>query len=306
MSVQRTKLVFATDKPTEHAYAQCDNLRQIIADRSKLVEVSLVPGYSTIHCLPYLSENADLGFIKNFEIALASGAQYPYAKTYSNIRAVMNIGSRGGVFHFGVDPSTGMDSFRKIAENRYPLSLVVPEPAASSYHMTRFALEGYGITFEKIFEWGGRVTIELGGRAHLLGVTMMKKGDANSISGSDYYPSIWISESGREKGINLLSMDKEVVDEVCQRYGLVKWVIPKEAYPFLKSDVLSFKDVDIVATRASVPEEIIYDFTKTICESADRVRALPADRFFDPKTAWQNIGLLHSGAEKYYREMGYI
>ncbi len=138
--------------------------------------------------------------------------------------------------------------------------------------MTKFALEGYGITFEKIFRWGGKVTIELGGRAHLLGVAMMKKGTANAISGSDYYPSTWISECGKEKGINLLSMDEEVADKVCQRYGLVKCVIPKNAYPFLKSDVLSFKDMDIVATKTNVPEELVYDFTKTICESADRVR----------------------------------
>ncbi len=172
--------------------------------------------------------------------------------------------------------------------------------------MTKFALEGYGITFETIFQWGGKVTIELGGRAHLLGVAMMKKGTANAISGSDYYPSTWISESGKEKGINLLPMDDEVADKICQKYGLVKCAIPKDAYSFLKSDVLSFKDTDIVATKTNVPEELVYEFTKTICESADRVRALPADRFFDPKTAWQNIGPLHSGAEKYYREMGYI
>ncbi len=113
MTSQRRKLVFATDKPTEHAYSQCDNLRQIIADRSKEIEVSLVAGYSTIHCLPYLSENADLGFIKNFEIFLAANAEYPYAKVYSNIRAIMNIGSRGGVFHMGVDASTGHRQFSK-------------------------------------------------------------------------------------------------------------------------------------------------------------------------------------------------
>ncbi len=265
-----------------------------------------MPGYSTIHCLPYLSENADLGFIKNFEIFLASKAEYPYAKVYSNIRAIMNIGSRGGVFHFGLDSTLGIDSFQEIAKTRFPLSLVVPEPAASSYHMTRFALEAYGITFEKIFEWGGRVTIELGGRAHLLGVAMMKGGTANAISGSDYYPSTWVSETANEKNIKLLSMEEEAIYQVCKKYGLVKCFIPKDAYPFLRNDVLSFKDVDIIATKTSVPDEQIYEFTKTICESADRVRALPADRFFDPTTAWQNIGPLHPGAEKYYSEMGYI
>jgi TRAP transporter TAXI family solute receptor len=59
---------------------------------------------------------------------------------------------------------------------------------------------------------------------------------------------------------------------------------------------------------AQIPDDIVYEITKALCEHADETRAVHRGwRAFDPRTAWQNTGWeLHPGAARYYREMGYM
>ena len=57
-----------------------------------------------------------------------------------------------------------------------------------------------------------------------------------------------------------------------------------------------------------VPEDIVYNRTKAICENTDRVKEIHQScKTFDPKIAWKDGGgPVHPGAEKYYREMGFM
>ena len=57
-----------------------------------------------------------------------------------------------------------------------------------------------------------------------------------------------------------------------------------------------------------VPEDVAYTIIKILCENIEEVHKInPANKNFDPKTGWKNVAVpLHPGAEKYYKEAGYM
>jgi len=59
--------------------------------------------------------------------------------------------------------------------------------------------------------------------------------------------------------------------------------------------------------RDDTPEQAAYDLAKAIDENHGALKWFIRVYTYDPETVWQNFGVpLHPGAEKYYREVGYM
>lgn len=88
-----------------------------------------------------------------------------------------------------------------------------------------------------------------------------------------------------------------------------KVVIPGGLYAGNNQDIETFGVKATFVTSASVPEETVYQVVKTVFDNFDRFKALhPA---FAPLTHEEmitegNSAPLHPGAERYYRERGWI
>ena len=64
---------------------------------------------------------------------------------------------------------------------------------------------------------------------------------------------------------------------------------------------------EAIFARDDSPEQAAYDMAKAIDENHGALKWFIRVYTYDPKTVWQNFGVpLHPGAEKYYREAGYI
>ena len=62
-----------------------------------------------------------------------------------------------------------------------------------------------------------------------------------------------------------------------------------------------------IFARDDIPDEAAYDLAKAIDENHGALKWYIRIYTYDQNTVWQNFGVpLHPGAEKYYREMGYI
>ena len=62
-----------------------------------------------------------------------------------------------------------------------------------------------------------------------------------------------------------------------------------------------------VFAREDTPEQAAYDLAKAIDEHKGALKWFIRVYSYDPKTVWNNYGVpLHPGAERYYREVGYI
>ena len=62
-----------------------------------------------------------------------------------------------------------------------------------------------------------------------------------------------------------------------------------------------------VFARDDTPEQAAYDLAKAIDENHGALKWFIRIYTYDPKTVWKNFGVpLHPGAERYYREVGYL
>src|SRR5258705_13003266 len=63
----------------------------------------------------------------------------------------------------------------------------------------------------------------------------------------------------------------------------------------------------VVFGRSDAPDEFGYAVARAIDEQQDLWMWAPIPLYYNPRTAWKTNGLpLHPGAERYYRERGYM
>ena len=82
--------------------------------------------------------------------------------------------------------------------------------------------------------------------------------------------------------------------------------IPAGTYPGQDAEVTTIAQPNFMATRADLPEEDVYQITKTIYENLPFLHAIhPATKAMAVEKAIAGLPLpLHAGAARYYKEMG--
>lgn len=85
-----------------------------------------------------------------------------------------------------------------------------------------------------------------------------------------------------------------------------EFLIPAGTYPGQAADVTTIAQPNFMATRTDVPEEDVYQITKTIYENLAFLQAIhPATKAMAVEKAIAGLPLpLHAGAAKYYMEVG--
>jgi TRAP transporter TAXI family solute receptor len=107
--------------------------------------------------------------------------------------------------------------------------------------------------------------------------------------------------------VRLLTFSPEQVTEADGGYNLwTAYPIPAGTYPGQDYDVTTIAQPNFLAVSADVPEEHVYQITKTMFENLAFLRAIhPATTELTLETALNGLPMrLHPGALRYYREAG--
>jgi uncharacterized protein len=94
-----------------------------------------------------------------------------------------------------------------------------------------------------------------------------------------------------------------------QTYGYSKAVFPADTYPAAQDgDVPTIIMATTLMVGADVSEDAVYKITKTLCEHQGELPAIHQSmEVFDCATATENAPApIHPGAQKYYKEKGYM
>lgn len=88
--------------------------------------------------------------------------------------------------------------------------------------------------------------------------------------------------------------------------GLLRHIIPANSYRGQTEDVQTIQTPTIVIVRSDLPEELVYQLTKSLVENRDALIAVSsALEDFTAETAPLGMGVdLHPGAMRYYKEIG--
>jgi len=107
--------------------------------------------------------------------------------------------------------------------------------------------------------------------------------------------------------LTLLSFSDQQLEQVNERYALwSRYVIPADTYPNQPEDIQSIAHPNVLAVRADIPDEAVYQITRAIFENLAALQEIhKATREITLENAMIGLGApLHPGAIRYYREKG--
>lgn len=227
-----------------------------------------------------------------YKSGLAGGGPYP------NLRLIAKI-EDPFYYLIAVRKESGITNFQRIKQQHLPVRIM-----GADANMIAI-LKYYGISADSIKAWGGK-----------MGVTNdeAKKGDFDMIAGFLASPalnpesSIWTTLS-QKFDLYFLELPEELLKEIAKQN--VDAEIVEVHQNLLKGVNRRFKTLgrsgEAFFARDDIPEQAAYDLAKAIDENHGALKWFIRIYTYDPKTVWQNFGVpLHPGAEKYYREAGFI
>lgn len=227
----------------------------------------------------------------------------PYDKSYEDIRAV-SVVVPANYYQFIVKANTPYDSFEALIENKAALRLSVDQKGSAGEIITRHILKEYGITYNDIISWGGSVdhlddakTFEL-----MADNRIDATGDAVSVPSSD------IIEASTTMDLKLFSINPEIMEAVSDDLGMETGTIEAGSYPFVEEDKDTVNTPAILIVHKDVPEEEVYEVTKSIYENLDYLGTVHKEFKNLTEQKMMDVGQvpLHPGAEKFFREKGFI
>jgi uncharacterized protein len=123
-------------------------------------------------------------------------------------------------------------------------------------------------------------------------------------------PAASVVEASEGRRMKLLPFPKPLVESLA-RFGFGDWTIPSGTYPKAVNAgeaIASASMGTTIAASAAMSPDVAYLITRTINDNPDRVRRIhPSLADYDPAAAYLHLGVpLHSGAERYYREKGWL
>lgn len=275
----------------------------IVAEEDPSIQIDVVPGAGMAN--PARLGEGEIEMSLSFPpfTNAAFNGRLPYEKAYSDIRDGIK-GFGPSFLQFIVTADIKYDTVEDLIKNKYPINLAVERQGTTDRYGCEQILAYYGIDYATIESWGGSVKFMGYGDQ----VTMVKDGHANAVFVNIAVPAPSIVEMGVSKKIKVLKYSDELLDFLNKNYSFSIGTIPAGTYGVVEEDMRAPGMDTSMLFHKDIPEDVVYRITKIICENADDVRQIHSSTAeFDSAKAAQDLGApLHPGAERYYREAGYL
>jgi len=265
-------------------------------------KITFVPGEGVANALTLNQGKADLGLIISSMAASGYRGEAPYKQKLEKIRGITSLyASR---FHFVVVKDHPLQSMEDWVQKKYPIRIAVGDPGSSHELNSKRYLAEYGLTYNDIIKWGGKVFYKSMGEAS----DMMGDGQINVLWISGTTPMGAVQQLEATKQLRMIPINVAVRDRLVNKYGYSAEIIPPGAYRFVTADTPTFAHRVVLGTSTNVSDNDVYQITKTLVESLNYIHSVHKNlESITPAYMAEGTGIpLHPGAEKYYREVGAI
>ena len=211
-----------------------------------------------------------------------------------------------------VDKNLGVKSLSDIAQRKIPLHVSTRLSGVNNgtYYTISTILSSYGLSFEKIKRWGGKVQE----CARPFSPERLKAIAKRSITAvfdeGVSTPGGWLDQA-LENGYEIIPLEPGVVRKL-EQIGYTRTFLPRRRYPQLHEDALTIDYSGwALVTHRWLRDDVAYAAIETIDE---RQGAIPVDD--DQPLDMRNLCRstekcplqvpLHPGAAKYYKAKGYL
>lgn len=266
--------------------------------------ISVVPGAGGVgNPLRVGTGQSDIGVSYGPFLKLAQqGPNDLYTEAFPKLRAI--AGMTSNKLHLVGDASAVVDLAS--LSGKKPKIRVGTGPKGSTELFTmEEVLNAYGVSFDDIDSWGGRVDqLNTGGRTDAWNNRQL---DMVNFFINDPAARVIELMSGRN-GSKLLDINDKIASLLVKEWGMIEFTIPANTYPNQTADVRTVGMPFVFFTTTDLDDELIYNFTKAIAENHERLKATHAAfNTWKPEDMANGLGIeIHDGAKKYYRERGWI
>ena len=245
-----------------------------------------------------LNARVDFGVTSSAMLSAAYHNTLAGKGPYRNLRLIAKIEDP---FYYLVAArrETEIKDFSVIRQKKMPVRIM----GTDGNMMT--ILKYYGITAEDLKTWGGKT-----------GVTAEEaiKGDFDILAGFLASPSMNPESSywtilSQKFDLYFMELPEELLKQIASQNIDAEFVeVHQKLLEGINRNIRTLgRSGEAIFARDDSPEQAAYDMAKAIDENHGALKWFIRVYTYDPKTVWQNFGVpLHPGAEKYYREAGYI
>jgi hypothetical protein len=166
-------------------------------------------------------------------------------------------------------------------------------------------MQVHGFAPDDIVKWGG--SISRGNSSSAKDAFQDGKIDAFITAAS--YPDSQIREINRTRPMAWLESVPAKLKEAADFWNFRVGTVPKNVYAFLDHDIEALFQWASMCAAVATPEEVVYKYVKAVDEAAARARTIhPSLAEMSGAFMVRNRSGLpfHPGAERYYREKGYL
>ena len=255
------------------------------------------------------------------EVDLAANAQYEVIWMYHGIgqyegKPITDLRAIAAVIQpcwvaFGVRYETYLTSIEQIKERKFPLRIYTPHARfggklSSQGFIADKIFEAYGFSLQDIESWGGKAWHAENG-----GQVAIREGNFDAImyrATPGYGPGgkRW-QEATIPHNMRFLPIAPSILDMMVKNYRMTRGTMPRllmrgvdESMPAL------YFPYRLIYTSKHMDEGLAFTIAKTLDERAEYFFETHYPTSYNPNLAWRAGIPLNPGAERYYRERGYM
>lgn len=269
------------------------------------MEITMLPGAGRSNVIMADKGKADVTFSQAALTSAARDGIAPYDHKVTQVCTLMNIQDPQN-FNVLVRRDLGIDSIEQIRERKIPVKVSTGPQGGNSEVYGRWLFDAYGISFEDIASWGGKVF-----SSTMEGVIeAVQNNQADIVIWNGSGESWHIAEILKSTPFRALAVSGPAAEKMSEEHGFRPAVLPKEYYKgqIAEADVPTLCDWLEILVPASMPDETAYRLTKAVAEGLEFLsRGNPDWQKVRRDTLAKDFTLpMHPGAARYYREQGLL
>jgi hypothetical protein len=296
-------------------YSISGGMAELLREKAGL-NIKVVPGGGTQNPVLVEKGEADLGMGLPPLLGAAVRGEDPYpGQKMGKLRALAGNMSLN-TFHFYVaaDSPFAKMTMEEIFKTKKPMRLAISKPGSSDVWVFEKVMEFYGYCRPaKIADC--YKTWEAAGTRFFRGSYAEQAGafkDRN-VDGTFTFlalPGASITEASVGRDLKILAFPKPLLEHLA-KFGLGEGTIPAGTYPKAANAneaVVSATMGTTITVSSAMPNDLAYNITKALNDNVDRVRKIHGSLAdYEPSKGHLFLGVaLHPGAERYYREKGWL
>ncbi|HLR23395.1 MAG TPA: TAXI family TRAP transporter solute-binding subunit [Pseudogracilibacillus sp.] len=173
-------------------------------------------------------------------------------------------------------------------------------------------IKGYSgeIAFQRILDIKGMSYDDLDGIEYIGtedAAELLRDNHIDAWIGNLAAPAATWQELDTTVGIRTISLDEETIDELYEdNPGYVPYTMEAGTYPNQEEDVETVAPPTVLlVNNDTMPEDAVYELTKMVVENNDKWASISStlEEFDAEYSVENNVGEMHPGAEKYYKEI---